>query len=463
MFVHRRAAVNAPGVTATSRPASNFAGFAAFAARFSGYSLAREVALIAVVLLAAVLVLRGPSISQGFTVDESRWIATSRYFWITFVDRDLFGPAWQPNYLVYTHPPVARYLIGFGLWLQGWTPDQLNGRYDSLQSRVFNERAGNVPDLDLLWASRRVTFVFAVASVGLVYVVGRMLAGIGAGLVSAALVLVNPLLTTVWTRALAESIVATFGLLALALAVHVLPRVGTRLTRPWLPLILGTALALAAATKLNGSLGALGLSLFAVVQQALSLVRTRWTVGFRSWVDVVIAAVIVFVAVNPLLYVDPAVRIVGLVQHRQDEMEFQRSVFTTQAVPGDLTSRVARVTQRTFDSYGTPRGPFPISVDAVLVPVGLLVLAWRTVRELRVQTAGPNLLFLSWLGATYSVVTVNLGFDSSHYYAPLVTLNLVCAGVAVGAIVAESRRIVRRWRPGRDARPSAQNVQVPSR
>ena len=73
-------------------------------------------------LVAAVLVLRGPSVNQGFTVDESRWIATSRYFWITFVDRDLFGPAWQPNYIVYTHPPVARYLIGFGLWLQGWQP-----------------------------------------------------------------------------------------------------------------------------------------------------------------------------------------------------------------------------------------------------------------------------------------------------------------------------------------------------
>ena len=97
------------------------------------------------VALAAVLVLRGPSVSQSFSVDESRWIATSRYFWITFVDRDLFGPAWQPNYLVYTHPPVARYVIGFGLWLQGWQPDQLNGRYDSLQSRAFNDRAGQRP------------------------------------------------------------------------------------------------------------------------------------------------------------------------------------------------------------------------------------------------------------------------------------------------------------------------------
>jgi 4-amino-4-deoxy-L-arabinose transferase-like glycosyltransferase len=415
-----------------------------------------------VVLVAAIVALRGPSVDQGFTVDESRWIATSRYFWITFVDRDLQGPAWQPNYLVFTHPPVARYLIGFGLWLQGWSPDQLNGRYDSLQGRAFNERAGNVPGADLLGAARRVTFVFAVASVGLVYVVGRMLGGIVAGLAATGLVLVNPLLTTVWTRALAESIVAAFGLLALALALHVLPRVGTRLTRPGLPLVLGAALALAAATKLNGALGAVGLSLFALVQQSLSLVRTRWTVGFRSWVDVVLAAVIVFVAVNPLLYVDPAERIVRLVQHRQDEMRFQRSVFTSQTVPDDLASRIDRVTQRTFDTYASPGGPLPVSPDALLVPAGLLVVAWRTVQELRARTAGPSLLYLCWLGATFAVITVNLGFDSSHYYAPLVTLNLLCAGVAVAALVDAVSRLIRRQSTRHRITPD-QNVQVPSR
>ena len=79
---------------------------------------------MALVGVVAVQVLRGPSAVQGFTVDESRWIATSRYFSITFLDRDLFGPDWQPNYMVYPHPPVARFLTGFGLWLEGWRPDQ---------------------------------------------------------------------------------------------------------------------------------------------------------------------------------------------------------------------------------------------------------------------------------------------------------------------------------------------------
>jgi hypothetical protein len=226
-------------------------------------------------------------------------------------------------------------------------------------------------------------------------------------------------------------------------------------------LMLGAVLALAAATKLNGGLGVLGMGAFAVVQQSQALVRTRRTIGLRSWVDVVLSAVILFVAVNPLLYVSPAERIVGLVQHRQDEMEFQRSVFTSQAVPDDLGARLARVARRAFDTHATPRGPLPISPDVVLVPIGLAVLLWRAVVDLRKGASGPDLLFLCWLGATYAVVTPNLGFDSSHYFAPLVALNVLAIGVAVAATVKLALSACARLRANRRS-TGDQNVQVPA-
>ena len=446
MFGYRKAGVNRSGVTALSRPLP-----LAFRLRERAFTggrgrLVGELLLGLLVAVIAIVLLREPARSQPFSIDESRWIATSRYFWITVIDRDLFGPAWQPNYLVYTHPPVARYVIGFGLWLQGWTPEQLNGRYDSLEGRAFNERAGNIPGQELLAAARRVTFVFAVAAVILAYAVARTLGGILAGLATVAFVLVNPLLTTVWTRALAESIVAAFGLLALLLALRTMPYVGALGHRAWLPLAVGTALALAAATKLNGTIGALGLSVFALVQQAQSLARTRRTAGIRSWIDIGLAAVVVFVAVNPLLYVNPAERIVGLVQHRQTEMEFQRTVFSVQAVPDDLPARVEHVAWRTFDTYATPHGSLPFSTDALLVPLGLLVLGRRTLADARRSWSGPPFLFLCWMVATYAVVTPNLGFDSSHYFAPLVVLNVVASGLAVEALVGRAIRFGVLWR-----------------
>jgi len=448
MFVYWRSVVNGSGATAPSHSNTRSIPSRFGAAAIWQRPIFREVLILAVVVVVAVVTLRGPTVGQGFTIDESRWIATSRYFWITFIDHDLLGPAWQPNYIVLTHPPVARYVIGYGLWLQGWTPDQLNGRYDSLQNRAYNERARNVPSPALLVSARSVTFVFAVTSVALVYGIGRTLGGPVAGLAAAGFVLVNPLLTTVWTRALAESIVAAFGLLTLLLALRFMPRVTRGIRQAWLPLLLGVALALAAATKLNGGIGVVGLGLFAAIQQGMALLRTQRTAGLRSWIDIGLAAIIVFVVVNPLLYVNPIERMVALVRHRQDEMQFQRTVFDDQAVPAELGARVARVGRRAFGTWATPAGPLPVSPDMLLVPAGLALLLWRARCELIEQTAGPSLLFLCWLAATYAIVTVNLGFDSSHYFAPIVTLNLLLGGTAIsGGMMALWRR-TRRDRSG---------------
>jgi len=420
-----------------------------------------EVVLSIAVAVAAVLVLREPATAQRFTIDESRWIYSSRYFWITFVDHDLFGPEWQPNYVVMTHPPVARYLIGFGLWLQGWTPDRLNGRYDSLRPASANFREGNIPTPQLLAAARRTTFPYAVGGMVLIYVVGRMLGGRVAGLAAAAFALTNPLLTTLWTRALAESIVAFFSLLALAIALYVLPRLTCTLSTPWLPVVSGASLALASASKLSGGIAVVGLAAFALVQQGLAYARTRRTAGIRSWIDLGLAACILFIVVNPLLYPSPAGRTLALLKQRQDEMEFQQDVFERQAVPDDLGSRVERVLTRVTVTFATPKGPLPISPEVPFVAAGMIVVAVLAGLDLRRWHAGRPLLFLLWTAGFYAVITVNLGFDSPHYYAPLVTANAVLAGLAVGALAEAVRKLVasRPW----PQRGLAQNTQLPAR
>jgi hypothetical protein len=228
----------------------------------------------------------------------------------------------------------------------------------------------------------------------------------------------------------------------------------------WLPLGVGAALALAGAAKLSGAIGAIGLAAYALVQQGRAVWTTGRTRGARAWVDLAMVAVVLFVAVNPLLYLMPVERAVNLIRHRHDEMEFQREVFPSQAVPDDLGARISRVGRRAFDDYATPAGPLPISPDVVLVGVGAVVLAWRSLSELRRRAPGPATLFLCWLGATYLVITPNLGFDSSHYFAPLLALNVIVGGLAVAAALGLA------WRLGAPRLPAwrreRQNVQVPS-
>ena len=60
---------------------------------------------------------------------------------------------------------------------------------------------------------------------------------------------------------------------------------------------------------------------------------------------------------------------------------------------------------------------------------------WIVARSkfLRVRTTFTSTapLFLCWVAAVYAGSTINLGFDSSHYYAPLVLLNVVLDAVAL--------------------------------
>jgi hypothetical protein len=394
-----------------------------------------EAGLVLALLVCSVVLLRQASIEQRFTIDESRWISTSRYFWTTFVERDLFGEEWQPNYLVLTHPPVARYLIGAGLAVQGWTPDQLNGRYDSLRGRAFNERAGNVPAPDLLAAARRVTFVFAIGSVALLYAIGRTLGGpLVAGL-AVGLAVANPLLSTLWTRALAESILAFFSLLALVLAMRVVRRTEGTGGFPTGAVSAGAALGLASATKLSAVLLGAGLAVFAALQQSLLWSRHR-RIHHLPWFDLALTAMIVFFLANPLLYPDAFGRTAMMLQHRREEMRQQQRNWPSQAVAPDLGSRVEVVAGRVFVEYPTLQPPGPVPIEALLVVVGMLVAVGKSWREVAAgRPLGVHALILCWTIVTYVGVTVNLGFDSSHYYAALLVANCILAALAVAQAI----------------------------
>jgi 4-amino-4-deoxy-L-arabinose transferase-like glycosyltransferase len=395
-----------------------------------------EVVLVAVLAIVTIAVLRHQALAQAFSVDESRWIATSRYFWITFVDRDVLGPEWQPSYIVLTHPPVARYVIGFGLWLQGWSPDELNGRYDTDRSRQYNRLAGNIPSRALLDAARRVALVFAVGATMLLYPIGRGLAGPAAGAAAVLLALANPLLSTLWTRALAESVLAFFSLLTLLLAMRVAAAIDRGERRFGLWVGLGVAAGLAVATKLTGALVGAAVASFALVRQIARHPPDRAWAGFGPWVDAGLAAILTFILVNPLVYPDPIVRTAMLFEHRRDEMQQQALGTPRLAVPDDVRTRAALTYRRTFLDYGTFQAWLGVALDLALAAGGLgvtLVATWRSWR--RRCPLGPPTLLLCWTLTTYVVSVANLGFDSSHYFALPETIAVLLEALALATVL----------------------------
>src|SRR5215212_7915227 len=107
MFVHRAPAVNPSGDTASSRSAHEHRSWGAWLIGLGWRRIARELLLVAAIVVMSTLVLRRQAINQPFSVDESRWIATSRYFWYTFVDRAPVRSAVAAE-LPRVHPPARR-------------------------------------------------------------------------------------------------------------------------------------------------------------------------------------------------------------------------------------------------------------------------------------------------------------------------------------------------------------------
>jgi hypothetical protein len=415
-----------------------------------------EAVLVLLLLAASTLALHRPLVEQKFSVDESYRISMSRYFWTTFIERDLSGPAWQPNYLILTQPPVTHYLLGFGLWLQGWTPDQLNSPYNSRRGRDFNNLAGNVPHPTLLAAARRVEFVLALGALLLLYLIGRTLLDRPTGVLALALALGNPLLSTHWTRALAEAPLAFWSLLALFLALRSVGRLATHPVSIRSCMATGAALGLAAATKLSGVLGCIGLAYFIGLQQALAVWRTDRLLKLRHWLVLGLLVACTFVAVNPLLYPNPIGNTALLFQFRALEMEEQRRTWPVDAVPDSLPVRLELIAKSVFRDYGTV-GRVSLPLEVLLFAGGLGITLLIVARDLKAgRPFGPPALFLCWVLATYALSTVYLGFDSPHYYAPLLQLNVVLEAVALSWATSRLLDRARRRAPGRYLRSVGQ-------
>ena len=81
-------------------------------------SLERFEPPLVILLLTAVFVARIPQVM--FHPDESHWIYSSVVF-EKLVKMQWSSPVWQESYWTLTQPPLARYVIGLGRRLGGYT------------------------------------------------------------------------------------------------------------------------------------------------------------------------------------------------------------------------------------------------------------------------------------------------------------------------------------------------------
>jgi len=148
-----------------------------------------------------------------FHPDESQWIATSNTF-EAYLKLEIRSPVWEPSYWTLTQPPVARYFIGAGRLIGGIHRPDLNRAWNFDRGTEFNIQKGAMPSDRLLWWSRLPMAGLAVISMALVFILLRTSAYPLAAYVWIWLVTINPYFLLHLRRAMGESCLVFFTILA---------------------------------------------------------------------------------------------------------------------------------------------------------------------------------------------------------------------------------------------------------
>ncbi|HTL67668.1 MAG TPA: hypothetical protein VL200_08405 [Lacunisphaera sp.] len=386
-------------------------------------------------------------------LDEVYWIGSSYYYQLAFVLRDWRSPHWD-LLPARENPPVAKYCLGLGLSLAGhpvrtieplayfydyWArqPGQWgDGQYAAKRDAAIAAGSGAVLraahesrvvplTLAAIHVARGVTVLAVVLAAAATLALGTITSDWIAGWLAGQLLLLHPVLVSVYNHAMSDAFALLFSMAAALAGYHWFARAGG----PWtwrrglgVSMFTGALLGLACGAKMN--------SLVLVLLMGWATVAAAWSAWRRPaaggiapvgilglGLAILASALAVFVGLNPAILHDP---VGGLLATASEHFNTEQA----QAVflGGHLTTLAAKT--RTLAELAFGDWPAFVLVAAIVI-VGLV----RHGRE-----PGFRFLFAWWLIAL-ACVTVWLPFGWSRYVLPVLPPTFLLVGrVFAGAV-----------------------------
>lgn len=422
---------------------------------------------IIIVLLLCIMIMPSffKNIRSGeFISDESSWINYSKYFKLFFLQKDFRSEKWKDPE-AYDHLPVAKYIIGFVLYVTGNDLDKVNRTYwHDDQDFRWNVSNGALPPQRMLYIVRITMALFGVASCVLMYFLGKALSGIKTGIIACFLLAFNPLMLRWCQKAVAESLLLFFSILDIlfiALFVHILFKNKKRFFLPLIA-VMGLNFTLCIGIKLSGIIGWL---VFLIVCFLLLVLRrpfeksARWIIfGFLSSTFI---AVSILTAITPTLYDHPiaeSLKSAGFINSYFDQRlnagqplfkdhffgsagekitaVFKRTLLPSPTVyaSGNISKIYDQVLPYGFVSLGAILKLSRFPIDLIFFLLGLSLIFYREAANFlllrRLSTAG---IILIWLYVTYIATGIMIPLDWERYYLPLIpcVVIIVAFGLSV--------------------------------
>ena len=403
-------------------------------------SLERFEPLLVILLLTAVFVARIPQVM--FHPDESHWIYSSVVF-EKLVKMQWSSPVWQESYWTLTQPPLARYVIGLGRRLGGYTV--VNNPWRFYLDWETNLANGAMPSAGLLWWSRLPMAVLAALSCWALYLLLRRCCGRLAGWVWVTDCLLSVYLLHTLGKAMGEAplVAAVVGASwAAERALH--SRSPHRGLFWWT--VFGVLAGTAGAAKLNGLILAAAGSLLIVVW-ALRLGRRRIGYAVAGCLVVLGTTAATFVAWNPFLYSDPLAGTQKMLAQRQSEMSQQVIDNPSETLPVGWQGRLRIAANVTSVDAPLP-WPALVPLHLFLSAAGLLQLLRRSHNWLAGVQMEPGALVILVVWGVASAPALLSQLDWQRYFLLPQLLNMLCMAAGFEYLaVATGRRWQQMRRP----------------
>lgn len=426
-------------------------------------------------LLLSMYILSGMRLAS-FHGDEAMQIWMSEDYATAFIERQplrlMTGPPYfldSPNQLRILNGSVNRYAIGLSWHVAGLTRRDLPPipGWDWGMSFERNAATDHVPSDALLFAGRISSTLFLCLSAAVMFGIGRQIGGRPLAYIASGLYALHPAILLNGRRAMMEGSFLFFGLLTVLVAI-ILSRkreAGERgLWRWWLGLILSSGLALASKHTAIVFLASAFAWIFIVEifrpRQPLDLLKMSAQLALS-----LVLIIVLFVALSPALWNDPAERFRNLLSVRQELIDIQIEI--DPLAPMTFSQRLEKILIQPFIApaqhfelltwayskafmaqverydasllggihFGWLLG-LPLTILAGVGVVSLFAgfVGAQGLAPLQPLSRGQRLALLGWLVITAASLLVN-PLPWQRYYLPLIPVVIILTGIGCLTVI----------------------------